>query len=216
MNPNLSERELLSTIYIATSEYTNLVNKNFLFIGFKNNTSQYFYFECSFEKKHFMHLLGIKSNTLTAEEFYEKCNAYNNGIGAGLSISDCTGSREHTRSTINKKSSCCKELLCLLNARYMYISAKDKCTERVDFHYAYGNDNSMLGFKKISGTRMSVPVTLIPQKIDYYSSLKYKILFIYRKEFSDLHYTDILYEIKSGIFSEHISSFPNALRSKFL
>ena len=40
-----------------------------------------------------MHLLGIDSKTMSATEFYEKCDLYNKGIGTGITIGDCTPSR---------------------------------------------------------------------------------------------------------------------------
>ena len=67
--------------------------------------------EFHFEKKFFMHLLGIRSKTLTADEFYDRCNDYNNGNGEGITIKECTPSRNHSRTTINEKASCCAEIL---------------------------------------------------------------------------------------------------------
>lgn len=78
INPKLSDEKLLEAIYKAASEYSKLIGKSYLIIG-KNRNSNYFWFQCQFEKKHFMHLLGIDSKTLSATEFYNKCEAYNNG-----------------------------------------------------------------------------------------------------------------------------------------
>lgn len=50
-----------------------------------------------------MHLLGIDSKTLKANEFYDKCVAHNHGLDAGISIIDCTPSRNHNRTTVNEK-----------------------------------------------------------------------------------------------------------------
>ena len=68
----LSNEELLNYIYAATREYKKLLGRSFLLIG-KNKKTDYYWFECSFRKKYFMHLLGIKSKTYTAEEFFDIC-----------------------------------------------------------------------------------------------------------------------------------------------
>ncbi len=100
----LSDKELLHAIYSAASEYSQLVGKSFLIIG-KNKNSSYFWFQCYFERKHFMHLLGIKSKTLNATEFYNGCIEFIEGKGEGILISDCTPSRDHNRTTVNEKFS---------------------------------------------------------------------------------------------------------------
>ena len=102
INSKLSDEALLKAIYRAASEYSNLIGNSYLIIG-KNKNSNYFYFQCFFEKKHFMHLLGIDSKTLSATEFYDKCDMHNQGMGDGIKIADCTPSRNHNRTTINEK-----------------------------------------------------------------------------------------------------------------
>lgn len=78
INSKLTDEALLKAIYKAASEYSKLIGNSYLIIG-KNKNSDYFWFQCYFEKKHFMHLLGIDSKTLSATEFYDKCDAYNRG-----------------------------------------------------------------------------------------------------------------------------------------
>lgn len=54
----LNHEELLSAIYKAAAEYKKLIGHSYLLIG-KNRNSEYQFFICHFEKKQFMHLLGI-------------------------------------------------------------------------------------------------------------------------------------------------------------
>ena len=105
INTKLSDEELLKAIYKAAFEYSKLIGNSYLIIG-KNKNSGYLWFQCHFQKKHFMHLLGIDSKTLSATAFYDKCDACNKGNGNGITISDCTPSRNHSRTTVNEKSSC--------------------------------------------------------------------------------------------------------------
>ena len=208
ISSKLSDAELLSAIYKAASEYSKLIGQSFLIIG-KNKNSGYFWFQCYFERKHFMHLLGINCKTLSATEFYEKCNAYNEGKGVGILISDCTPSREHSRTTVNEKSSCCADMLRIQDAKYMKVGLKDKISQYVDFSYGYGN-MATLGFKEVGDT--SIPVTLIPNSIDKFVSHKYKILFVLKRDRLNQKYETVYSEVKQALFNELYHEFPKELK----
>lgn len=210
INSKLSDDDLLNMIYKAAVEYSKLLDKAYLIIG-KNRNSNYFWFQCHFKKKYFMHLLGIDSQTLSAEKFYNRCNDYNNGTGTGILITDCHPSRNHNRTTVNEKSSCCADMLRIQDAKYMKIGFKDKISQYVDFTYAYGNI-ATLGFQK-SGEMSSFPITLIPRSIDEFASKKYKIILVLDKMITDEKYQNITAEIKKGIFSEIYPEFPNKLKN---
>lgn len=207
---NLNNDQLLDKIYKAAAEYEKLLGKDFLIVG-KNKKSDYFWFECCFEKKNFMHLLGIKSKTMSATEFFNSCSLYNRGDGVGLTINDCTPSRNHQRKTVNEKSSCCAKLLRIQDARYMNIGKNEKIRQYVDFSYAYGNE-AVLGFEQKADKRSCFPITLIPSKIDDFAKQKYRIIFVFEKKQADEKYDTILMELKEGIFPEHSQAFPKELK----
>lgn len=212
INSKLSNEMLLDAIYKAASEYENLVGNSYLIIG-KNKTSDYFWFQCHFEKKHFMHLLGIDSKTMSATDFYDSCINFVHGKGEGITISDCTPSRNHNRTTINEKSSCCAEMLRIQEAKYMKVGLKDKIAQYVDFTYGYGNV-ATLGFRK-SGIS-SFPITLIPRRIDEFVSQKYKIIFVLKKEIKEEKYKNIFMEVKQGLFQELYEGMPEELKRNYL
>ena len=83
LSSKLSDADLLYAIHKAASVYSHLIGNSYLLIG-KNKKSDYFWFQCYFEKKHFMHLLGLNNKVLGATAFYEKCDAYNKGIDKGI------------------------------------------------------------------------------------------------------------------------------------
>lgn len=92
----------------------------------------------------------------------------------------------------------------------MKVGFKDKINQYVDFSYAYGND-ATLGFhddKKGS----SFPITLIPKSIDLYSTQKYKILFILKKNILSNTFDEIVFSIKQHLLEETYSEFPDDLR----
>ncbi len=208
INSKLSDDKLLEAIYKAAAEYAKLMGNDYLIIG-KNKNSKFFWFQCHFEKKYFMHLLGIDSKTLSATEFYDKCEEYNTGIGDGIKISDCQPSRNHNRTTINEKCSCCADMLRIQDAKYMKVGLKDKISQFVDFTYAYGN-MATLGFQKLGNT--SFPITLIPRNIDGFTSKKYKIIFVFEKKFKDKKYRNILVEIKKGLLTEIYPDFSDEIK----
>lgn len=212
INSKLSDEALLNAIYFAASEYANLIGNAYLIIG-KNKKSDFFYFQCYFEKKHFMHLVGIDCKTMSATEFYEKCDLYNKGIGTGIAIGDCTPSRNHNRTTINEKCSCCAEVLCIQEAKYMKVGLKDKISQKVDFTYGYGNIVT-LGFKEQQNT--SFPITFIPRSIDEFVSQKYKIVFVLKKAKTESKFRDVLMEAKKGLFKEQYAELPEELRKEIV
>ena len=209
INSKLSDEALIRAIYRAASEYANLIGNSYLIIG-KNKNSNYFYFQCYFEKKHFMHLLGIDCKTMSATEFYEKCDLHNKGEGDGISIVDCTPSRNHNRTTINEKSSCCADILHIQDAKYMKVGLKNKISQYVDFTYGYGSE-ATLGFKVQQAT--SFPLTLIPRNIDEFVSEKYKIVFILKKKTEEDKFQNILMEVKKGLFQELYKELPDEIKN---
>ena len=112
-------------------------------------------------------------------------------------MGDCTPSRNHNRTTINEKCSCCAEMLRIQEAKYMKVGLKDKISQYVDFTYGYGN-MATLGFKEQQNT--SFPITLIPRSIDEFVSQKYKIVFV----------------LKKGLFEEQYDALPEELRKEIV
>lgn len=211
INSKLSDKALLNAIYLAASKYKSLIGNLYMIIG-KNKKTDYFWFQCYFEKKHFMHLLGIDSTTLSATEFFEKCDLYNRGQGEGIEMTDCTPSRNHNRTTINEKCSCCADMLNIKNAKYMKVGLKDKISKYVDFTYGYGS-MATLGFREHHNT--SFPITLIPRNIDDFVTQKYKIIFVLQKKNEEEKYRNIISEAKKGLFEELYDEFPDTVKNLY-
>lgn len=205
----LTDEELIESIYKAANAYEKLEDNTYLIIG-KNKRSEYYWFQCHFDKKNFMHLLGIKSQTLSADEFYERCIKHNIDDNVKIAISDCTPSRNHSRTTINEKCSCCADMLNINDAVYMKVGDKNKISQYVDFSYAYGNIATM-GFSA-KNTDVCFPITLIPKNIDEFASKKYRIVFVFEKSDSEDKYKFPLIEIKKDLFLECYEEMPDDLK----
>ncbi len=93
----------------------------------------------------------------------------------------------------------------------MKVGLKNKISELVDFTYAYGN-TATLGFQKFKNRNSSFPITLIPKNIDNFSTKKYKIIFILEKKIADNKYTQVISEIKQGLFSDLYIDLPSDLK----
>ena len=208
INGNLNNKMLLDCIHRAAREYSRLIDNEYLFIG-KNRDSDYVWFRCYFEKKHFMHLLGIDCKSMEATAFFDKANNFNNGKGTGIQISECNPSRKHNRETINKKSSCCAAMLHLEDAKYLNVGMKELTTQEVDFDYTYGNE-ATLGFAKKGAS--SIPITLIPSSIEKYSIQKYRVIFLFRKKRKETVFSDLVVQSRKGLFDELYPELPAALK----
>ena len=211
VQPKMPNDKLLQYIYAAAAEYKKIIGQSFLLAG-KNRHTEYQWFECVFEKKHFMHLLGIKSKKYKADRFFDACDSYNKGEGKGITIQDCSPSRNHSRTTVNEKVSVCPEILQIQNAGYLKIGFKDKISLYVDFSYAYGSDVT-LGFQE-NGNGLGYPVTLIPKNIHTFTTQSYKVLFVFKKGIGEKHYEELYVEGKKGLLKELYPDFPKTLKER--
>ena len=84
----LSSKELLVTLYKSAILYSEYVDTTLLFIFREKKSDAYDYYEVRFGKNNFMHLAGIKSETLSANEFYEAC------VGGTITREDCNPRRD--------------------------------------------------------------------------------------------------------------------------
>lgn len=69
----LTSEELLNILHKSAMLYSEYADTTLLFIFRGNKSEVYDYYEVRFGKNNFMHLAGIKSETLSANKFYEAC-----------------------------------------------------------------------------------------------------------------------------------------------
>ena len=69
----LTSEEMLTILRKSATLYSEYVDTTLLFIFRKSKSDSYDYYEVRFGKNNFMHLAGIKSGSLNANEFYEAC-----------------------------------------------------------------------------------------------------------------------------------------------
>ena len=118
-----------------------------------------------------MYLAGIKSETLSAVEFYDAC------INGTIVKKDCTPRRD--ANTIYSKVAIMEQMLDLRNRKCYKIGEKDLVTRDNDFEMATGNSVGVMGYdsririkgnNKLDKTKSPIPTTLLNNAITQYCS----------------------------------------------
>ncbi len=180
--------------------------KRFLFYVKEN-------YEVRYGKNNFMHLAGIKSETLSAVEFYEACEK------RIIKREDCNPRRD--ANTMYAKVAVIEQMLDLRNSKCYKIGAKDLVTRDNDFEMATGNASGVVGYdsrikKKgtqiVDETKASIPTTLLNNPITDYCTRPQKIMFILQKYDGESTYNKLFYEIKKELFQAEKEFFSDELK----
>ena len=105
----LAPEELLTILCKSATLYSEYADTTLLFIFREKKSDAYDYYEVRFGKNNFMHLAGIKSETLSANEFYEAC------VGGTITREDCNPQRD--ANTMYSKVAIMEQMLDLRNSK---------------------------------------------------------------------------------------------------
>ena len=209
----LASEELLTILQKSAVLYSEYVDTKLLFIFREKKSDAYDYYEVRFGKNNFMHLAGIKSDTLRANEFYDAC------IEGTITRENCNPRKD--LKTMYSKVRVMEQTLDLRNSRCYKIGEKDLVTRDNDFEMATGNANGVIGYDsriRIKGTnnidkaKLPVPTTLLNNSITDYCSKPQKIMFILQKTDEESTYKKIFYEIKKDLFQTEKEFFTDELK----
>ena len=210
----LSSKELLVTLYKSAILYSEYVDTTLLFIFREKKSDAYDYYEVRFGKNNFMHLAGIKSKTLSANEFYEAC------IERTITREDCDPRRD--ANTMYSKVAIMEQMLDLRNSKCYKIGQKNLVTRDNDFEMATGNMNGVMGYdsririkgtNRVDRTKSPIPTTLLNSPINNYCSRPQKIMFILQKSDGESTYKKLFYEIKRELFHTEKEFFTDELKA---
>ena len=180
----LTSEEMLTILRKSATLYSEYVDTTLLFIFRKSKSDSYDYYEVRFGKNNFMHLAGIKSESLNANEFYEAC------ISGEITREQCKPRRD--ASTMYSKIGVMEKILDLRNSKCYKIGEKDLVTRDNDFEMATGNSTGVIGYdsrikkkgtNQVDRTKAPVPTTLLNSAITNYCSDPQKIMFILQKTY---------------------------------
>ena len=197
----LTSEEMLTILRKSATLYSEYVDTTLLFIFRKSKSDSYDYYEVRFGKNNFMHLAGIKSESLNANEFYEAC------ISGEITREQCKPRRNAI--TMYSKIGVMEKILDLRNSKCYKIGEKDLVTRENDFEMATGNANGVIGYDarikikgsdKVDRAKAAIPTTLLNAPITAYCSRPDKIMFILQKSDRENTYSRLFYEIKKGLF----------------
>lgn len=210
----LTPTELLTVLCKSAALYSEYADTTLLFIFKKKKADAYDYYEIRYGKNNFMHLAGIKSETLSAVEFYEACEK---GI---IKREDCNPRRDS--NTMYAKVAVMEQMLDLRNSKCYKIGTKDLVTRDNDFEMATGNASGVVGYdsrikKKrtqiVDDSKASIPTTLLNNPITYYCTRPQKIMFILQKYDGESTYNKLFYEIKKELFQTEKEYFSDELKN---
>ena len=161
-----------------------------------------------------MHLAGIKSQALSAVEFYEAC------LNKSIKREECNPRRDS--NTMYAKVAIIEQMLDLRNSKCYKIGTKNLVTRDNDFEMATGNANGVVGYdsrikvrgtQKVDETKSPIPTTLLNNPITDYCSRPQKIMFILQKLDGESTYNKLFFEIKKGLFQIEKELFTDELKS---
>lgn len=210
----LTPTELLTILCKSAALYSEYADTTLLFIFREKKADAYDYYEVRYGKNNFMHLAGIKSETLSAVEFYEACEK------RMIKREDCNPRRD--ANTMYAKVAVMEQMLDLRNSKCYKIGAKDFVTRDNDFEMATGNASGVVGYDsriKKKGTQIvderkaSIPTTLLNNPITDYCIRPQKIMFILQKYDGESTYNKLFYEIKKELFQTEKEFFSDELKN---
>lgn len=210
----LTPEELLTILCKSAILYSEYAETTLLFVFKEKKPDAYDYYEARFGKNNFMHLAGIKSKTLSANEFYEAC------IERTITREDCNPRRD--ANAMYSKVAIIEQMLDLRNSRCYKIGEKNLVTRDNDFEMATGNTNGVIGYdsrikikgtNKVDRTKLPVPTTLLNNSIMDYCSKPQKIMFILQKSDGESTYNKLFYEIKRDLFQTEKKLFTDRLKA---
>ena len=209
----LTSEKLLTILCKSALLYSQYADTTLLFIFREKKSDEYDYYEVRFGKNNFMHLAGIKSKTLSANEFYEAC------IEGKITREDCNPRRDV--NTMYAKVAIMEQMLDLRNSKCYKIGEKNLITRDNDFEMATGNSNGIIGYdsrikvkgtNRVDRTKSPIPTTLLNNPITDYCTRPQKIMFILQKFDEEGVYNKLFYEIKKDLFQTEFKFFKNELK----
>lgn len=197
INKNLKDNQLLQQIYRSATLYSKMCDKDFLYLCInKKDINQTEIYHAHYESKHFMHLCGIDSKTLSAIDFY------NNSLSCSLTINDCTGAYDHSISQISEKVSILSDLLDVKNMKMFNADDPNIQPQKAEFDIGIGNDTGFIGYRYDKYIKKLLPVTNMPQPLTKYCFDPQKISMVMSKKPDDKLFSKTEFEISKDLLSK--------------
>lgn len=200
----LTPEKLISILHKSAKLYSEYADTTLLFIFREKKTDRYEFYEVRYGKNNFMHLAGIKSDSLTVDEFYEGC------LEGTITREHCNPRRD--ANTMYAKVGILEQMLDLRNSKCYKIGEKNLVTRFNDFEMATGNDKGVIGYDSRIKKKTPIPTTLLNSPITDYCSRPKKIMFILQREDCEDTYKKLFYEIKKDLFESEKEFFSEELK----
>ncbi len=196
-NVNLTKEQIINHLHIAAKSYAPYSDKTLVFVYQKNTKSNCEVLYVRFGTENYMHLVGVRSKTLTASEFYQSC------LNESVSFVDCTPS--HDPSNRNARILLLPKMMSFSDCKIYNIAEKDISTLQNDFQIASGNQSGIIGFdyRETAQKDIAIPTTLLDRPMSDYCTDPKRILFVFEQTTSGSYET--IYEIKHDLYQNLIN-----------
>lgn len=193
----LKNESLLNRIITASKSYSNLCNKDFLYVCLdKKDISNTFVFTVRYEESSFMHLCGIKSKTMDASSFYRNC------LNSSITLNDCTPAYDHSVQDISSKVSILSDLLDVKNMKMFKADDPNIQPQKAEFDIGIGNDTGFIGYRYDKYIKKLLPVTNMPQPLTKYCFDPQKISMVMSKKPDEKLFSKTEFEISKDLLSK--------------
>ena len=187
-----TEEKILSALRTNAELYARYAGTYLTFIHARSRSappqSSPVYFGC----EQFMHLVGIRSETGSAAEFYERC------LNGAVKPEDCTPT--HSVANRNQKIAILPLLFDFSRAKIYQFGDKDLSTKYNDFTIATGNRNGTIGYdNRDPHIGCPIPVTLLTSSLQTYCSEVHKLLAVVQQAQPTSREKTVIYERKDGV-----------------
>lgn len=197
IDSKLRDEKLLYQIYKSALEYSKICNKDFLYLAIdKRNISKTEIYKTHYEQKHFMHLCGINSKTMSPTEFYLAA------LRQGITMEDCTSAYKHSISQLSEKISILPNLVNPKNIKMFKQGNPDIQSPQAKFDIGIGNEIGFIGYRYDKIIHMFLPVTNMPQPLTKYCFNPSKISMVFSKEFHERKFKTLEYEVSKGLLGK--------------
>lgn len=192
-----TDEEIINMIKESAKCYSEFCGKDFLYVAINKNKNNLFMFEAKYQAKHFQHLCGIRSKTMTATEFYYECLKED----SKLLIQDCTPSYEHSKSDIIDKLSSFPRLFDITNLKTFRTGQRIPGVGNIDFDFAVG-DTCFIGYKFNPKEKKYIPFTNMISPIASYCTSPKRISIVLSKNYDEQQYNKIEYEVTPNLINK--------------
>jgi len=202
----ISEK-ILKNLHNDIQIYDKKNGKDYLIVCSKGKNDKLKCCQITYNHFNFWHLLGCKIESENHLATYEACKAKED-VAVDISLVHSYAEAEVKHIVFEKVFDF------VTNAKLIKVGYIGNCPEQFYLTMSMGNEVGFVGYDypRDGNKNYLIPKSVQSKKISSVASNLNKILFIVSKQQNQDAYTNVEYEIKKGIMSEHLSEIPENIK----